>query len=499
MNDPLSSAIRAALDGDPKETALEFHGEAVNWGYLRRVAENVRAVLAQMGSAADGAIALVPRNRPAFCAALLALLAERRSIVMCYAFQSATALAADLANLQVAVVVADRQDWNPEVLDALPVGTLGIALDCDLQAKDPVHVFQGDPPGRIPLHFAGEEPTVQLLTSGTTGPPKRRPLAYRTLQGAIVAASVLDAGGVKGEPGTVNFPLSNISGIYSYLPMAVARRLVLLQEKFNVPEWHSFVKRHRPKAVILPPAGLRMILDAQVPPEDLAGVRYLMVGTSPVNPDTHAEMERRYGVSILLSYGATEFCGAATTMTAELYEQFGGRKFGSVGKPQPGNDVRVVDPDTGEPVAAGETGMLMVKIGVLGPDYIRTADLGMLDEDGFLFIKGRTDGVIVRGGFKVLPATVEAALCRYPGVAASSVVGIPDTRLGQVPVAAIEMQVGAPAPNVEALRAHARASLPAPFIPVAFRVVEALPRTPSLKTDLRAVRALFQTSSTELS
>jgi acyl-CoA synthetase (AMP-forming)/AMP-acid ligase II len=234
-----------------------------------------------------------------------------------------------------------------------------------------------------------------------------------------------------------------------------------------------------------------MILDAGVPAEDLAGVRYIIVGTSGTDVATHVEFEKRYGVSILLSYGATEFCGAATTMTAELHERFGREKFGSVGKPQPGNGVRVVDPDTGTPLPAGEVGLLLVKIGALGPDYIRTTDLGVLDEDGFLFIKGRIDGVIVRGGFKILPTTVEAVINRYPGVSASCVVGIPDARLGQVPVAAVEMQSGGSWPEAGALQDHVRANLPAPHIPVVFRVLDKLPRTPSLKTDIRAVRALF--------
>jgi len=496
MSDPLSTAIRAALAGNPDALAIEFHEEAVNWGDLKRVADALEKLLTNADLGTGSVIGFVPRNRPSFCGALLTLLAGRRSIVMAYAFQSSTALAADLAKLNLPAVIADAQDWNDETLAALQPGALAIALDPDRNAAEPVKLIAGAlDADRSALRPPLAEPMLEMLTSGTTGAPKRHPVTYQTLQRAIIGANVLDVDkerAQQGEPGTVNFPISNISGIYSYLPMAVARRVVVLMEKFNLDEWLSFVRRNQPKTVVLPPAGVRMVLDAEVPPADLACVTYVMAGTSPIDPATHRAFEDRYDVTILLSYGATEFCGAATTFTAEMYAQYGRTKFGSTGKPQPGNDVRVVDPETDAPLPAGETGLLLVKIGALGPDYIRTTDLGALDDDGFLYIKGRVDGVIMRGGFKILPASVEAVLNGYPGVSGVSVVGIADARLGQVPVAALELQPGAPVPDVAALEAHTRAALPAPYIPVAFRIVDALPRTPSLKVDLRAVRALFQ-------
>jgi acyl-coenzyme A synthetase/AMP-(fatty) acid ligase len=119
----------------------------------------------------------------------------------------------------------------------------------------------------------------------------------------------------------------------------------------------------------------------------------------------------------------------------------------------------------------------------------------MLDADGFLFHRGRNDGVITRGGFKIMPGTIESVLNRFPHVAASCVVGVPEPRLGQVPVAMVEMQAGRAAPDPAALERHLRANLPAPSIPVAFHFVAALPRTPSLKIDLKAVRAFCADAS----
>ena len=492
----LPDIVSAALKGPPDALAMIFHGEAVSWGYVARVADAIEAALTDAGIGPCTPVGLAPRNRPAFCAALLALLAGRRTIVMVYAFQSQAAIGADLAKQTLPAVIVDAQDFGDAILEALDPATVAVSVDSALDAAEPVRTVR-DGGGRRRDHLRGPtpKPMLEMLTSGTTGAPKRHPVSYGILEKGAVSGSVLDQGKAADTPvapGTVNFPISNISGIYSYVAMAAARRPVVLMEKFDLDEWRAFVRRYQPLAVVLPPAGVRMMLDAKVPREEMAGVRYVMAGTSAIDRETHAEFERTYGVSILLSYGATEFCGAATTMSAELHARYGDAKFGSVGKPCPGNDVRIVDAESRRPLPVGETGLLEVKIGAIGEDYIRTTDLGLLDADGFLFIKGRTDGVISRGGFKIMPSSVEAVLNRYPGVSSSVVIGLPDPRLGQVPAAAVEMEPGAAEPTSAELEAHARTALPSTHIPVRFLVVDALPRTSSMKVDLRASRALFE-------
>lgn len=492
MEPHLDDLVKRALAGDPDEVALEFNGVQVKWGYLRRVAAAVDAVLTKAGLGSSSPIGMVPRNRPAFAAALLSMIAERRSIIMVYAFQSPSVIAKDLQRLSLPAVIADVQDWTSETLGALFSGDLAIALDTDLQATEPVRVLYGTSVGKnTKVRGPTKEPVIELLTSGTTGAPKRWPTLYSTFETALIKNSVLDAGrdaDKRGEPGAVNFPISNISGIYSYLPMAVARRLVLFQEKFDVRIWADFIKRHRPKVAILPPAGIRGVLDAKIPKEDLEGVSYILAGTTAVDPTTHREFEAAYDIPILLSYGATEFAGAATAMTADLHARYGDKKFGSVGRASGDNEVRIIDSADHHVLPAGEVGIIEVKVPTLGDSFIRTTDLGMIDEDGFLFHRGRTDGVIIRGGFKILPSAIEAAINTFPGVIASCVVGVPDARLGQVPVAVIEANPGVAEPEPHALEKHLRAILPAPYIPAKFHIRE-LPRTPSLKIDLKQVRA----------
>ena len=140
----------------------------------------------------------------------------------------------------------------------------------------------------------------------------------------------------------------------------------------------------------------------------------------------------------------------------------------------------------------GEEGLLEAKVAPLGPDWIRTTDIASVDADGFVTLHGRADGAINRGGFKILPETVRRVLISHPAVRDACVVGVPDRRLGQVPFAAVEVIKGMAAPSDHELKELVRQALPVYNVPVAFAVVEDLPRNPALKVSLPAVAALYE-------
>jgi acyl-CoA synthetase (AMP-forming)/AMP-acid ligase II len=122
---------------------------------------------------------------------------------------------------------------------------------------------------------------------------------------------------------------------------------------------------------------------------------------------------------------------------------------------------------------------------------VPTSDLAKVDEDGFLYYAGRSDGAIVRGGFKIDPEAVRTALLAHPAIFDALVAGAPERRLGEVPVAVYVVRGGAPEPTLEELKAHMRARLPATFLPVGYKRVAELPFTHTNKPDLGAVRAMF--------
>ena len=339
---------------------------------------------------------------------------------------------------------------------------------------------------------------VQMLTSGTTGPPKRIDLAYETLRRVLVGAKHYESNrdeGLRLRAGVavVNSPLVHLGGLFRVLQCVSDARSFALLERFTVDAWVDAVRRHRPATASLVPAALRMVLEADVDPADLRSVRSVISGTAPLSPDDADAFMAKYGIPALGSYAATEFGGGVAGWNLADHRQFWSAKRGSVGRAHPGCSLRVVDPGDGRVLGPDAEGLLEVKAAQLGEDapWIRTTDLARIDADGFLWIVGRADRVIIRGGFKVHPDHVRAALERHPRVRGAAVVGRADARLGAVPVAAVELRDSREPVTADALLAHAAATLARYELPAEIRIVDALPRTPSAKVDLAAVSALF--------
>jgi long-chain acyl-CoA synthetase len=481
-----------ALVREASQPIIDFEDRWITWGEMRHVAERMGSLLDASGAPARAPIALVARNRPSSVAALLGLIARGNTIRMVYPFQSSAAMARDVERLKPSVLVGATEEFSEDMCAVLRNNGIAAVAISDMDATTVLgfeicHCRETE----VPAY-----PRIEILTSGTTGPPKHFAVTFEMIAkhhvGVHMLASTQTSDLLKMPPMLLYFPLGNISGIYSTIPTMLRGRRAELWERFSVAAWHEHVLRYRPELSGVPPAGVQMVLDANIPREDLASIRALSTGAAPLDPTVQRAFEERYGIPVLLSYGATEFAGPVAAMTAELYADWGKRKFGSVGRPLPGAQLRVVDPETGAVLPPGREGILEVITPRIGSDWIRTSDVVMIDEDGFLFHRGRADGAIVRGGFKLLPETIERALLLHPAVSAAAVVGIPDTRLGQVPAAAIQLKPGFAAPELADLEAHLRAHVLATHIPVKWRFVEDLPRNRSMKTDRPAVRRLFE-------
>ena len=275
-----------------------------------------------------------------------------------------------------------------------------------------------------------------------------------------------------------------IAGIYN------GRRIAMM-ERFSIEGWVDAVKRHRIARAGVQPAVIKMLLDAGVPPVDLASLEFLISASGPLDPETRDEFEQRYGIPIRLAYGATEFAGSLCAWTPDMLSEFGDSKRNSVGRALPDTELRIVDADSGVVLPPGEQGLLEAKVTPIGPDWIRTTDIASIDDDGFVTLHGRADGAINRGGFKVQPEAVRRVLISHPAVRDACVVGVPDPRLGEVPFAAIETVAGAASPSDDELKEWVRKALPVYNVPVAFVAVDELPRNPALKVSLPAVAALY--------
>lgn len=490
MKSTLQDITIQALSRPAGQRALEYEQRWYAWGDLRRIADEVAALIDGTGAAPDAPIAFIARNRPSAVGTLMGLIREGRPIHMVYPFQSATSLSRSIDRLKPAVVIAMTED-DSEALraDIRARGLAGIVL-----GLQDVRVMPGCERYEDVCDASPKPQEIYLLTSGTTGPPKPFAVSYELVAQQVAGVKMFTPSKRDDEreppPVFMYFPLGNISGILT-VPLLLSGQRVLLTDRFALDAWRDYVRRYRPITLGIPPAGVQMVLDAGILPEELASVRWINTGAAPLDPAVHRAFEDRYGIPIMLSYGATEFAGAAAMMTPELHAQWGATKFGSVGRPLPGISVRVIDPATGGVLPFGAEGLLEVVVSRLGPDWIRTSDIGIVDGDGFIFLRGRADGAIMRGGFKILPETIERALLQHDSVAAAAVVGIPDRRLGEVPVAAVQLRAAAQTPSASELEQHLRCHVLATHLPVDWRFVADLPKNASFKVDRAAVKNMF--------
>lgn len=483
--------LRATLNERANERGIEYAGRWASWGEIARFGEALATALDQAGCPTHARVGIVIRNRVTHAAAVIGLLAHRRSISFIYPFLPPAAMAEHLVDLDAGAILADEEDWPRFRQTVAARGMAGIALS-DL-ASGP-HAVPGMERCTAPI--APPEGTIsgsiEVLSSGTTGTPKRIAMPLPLLERAVSSAP---GGEAETTPEVqINiWPLGGVGGVCLLTASAVHGTPHVLMERFTVDGLVDTLRRHRPSTLGLNPTAIAMIMDAGVAPEDMASVRSVSGGSAHLEPDLQDRFEERYGIPILWGLGATEFCGTIVRWTPQLRAQYGTSKRGSVGQAMPGVSLRAVDPETGAEVPLGTEGLMEVHCPAVRPDWVRTTDLITLDADGFMFHQGRHDGAIVRGGFKILPERVVEALRRHPSVADASVVGVADPRLGAVPVAAIELRPQAEPVTPATLIAWLRDVLPPTHIPAEIRIVDALPRTPSLKVSLVQVRTLFDT------
>jgi acyl-coenzyme A synthetase/AMP-(fatty) acid ligase len=485
----LEDMAASALRRDPSQPAIAYGGRDYRWGELQAVARRVQRLLDESGAPRPAPVAFVARNRPSAAAALLALIDQGRPIRMVFAFQSCAAIAAQFDRLRPAAAVIMAEDDEEEMRVALRErGLAAVVLDRS-DARFAPGCERSVPAWNLPAAPA----EIHILTSGTTGPPKQFPVSYELIASHIVGGQSIpkQPSGETAPPPFLFYPIGNVTGLATIIQVLIHGVPFILLDRFDLGECMAYLRRYRPVALHLPPAAIQMVLDADVPPADFVGVRWIPTGAAPLHPEVQRAFEARYGIPILSSYGATEFAGAACVMTPELYEEFGEAKFGSIGRPLSGIEIRVVDPETGAILPPGHEGIIEAKVARVGPGWIRTADLAVIDTDGFLFHRGRADGAIMRGGFKVLPETIVTALLQHHAVSAAGVVGIADRRLGQVPAAVVELRPGAEQPEIAELERHLRERVLATHIPAAWRFIEELPKNPSFKIDRAALGRLF--------
>lgn len=500
----MTDQLRAIMALDPDRAEIDFEGLDYSWGDLARVVQGIEAALAGMDLPPEARVGVMLRNRPGHIAAILAVLATDRCLVSLNPALPDDKLFADVETLGLPVIVADEGDAaRPGIAASFArAGTAVIAIGARLEG---VRLLPGC---EAPRDAAQTSPgvAIEMLTSGTTGAPKRVPLTRASFEASFAGFTkyernreFADQPQLRSGVTMVNNPLTHIGGIYGCIGALMAGRKIGLLEKFTVAGWVDAIRRNRPKVAGAVPSALRMLLEADVDPAALSSLSALISGTAPLPPELVDAVLDKFGIPVLANYGATEFAGAIAGWSLDDFRAHWQAKRGAAGRVHANVAARIVDPETGAPLPPGSEGLLELKGDQLGPvhridggAWLRTTDRAMLDADNFLFIRGRADNAIIRGGFKVHPDDVVKALHDHPAIREAAVVGVADDRLGAVPAAAIILRDGAEAPDPDALKAFLKERLIAYQVPVHFRFVADFPRTPSMKPSAPGLRALFE-------
>jgi acyl-coenzyme A synthetase/AMP-(fatty) acid ligase len=318
-----------------------------------------------------------------------------------------------------------------------------------------------------------------LFTSGTTGEPKaivHHHDAYLEIIDRVLGplSSSRDTS-KRPSPNLIPVPMALNAGIYNALFGLRAGAPLVVMDRFTTTDFATLVRRHEIRSTVLPPASIAMLNDDPAV-TDLGPLRYVRSITAPLSPFQARRFTERFGAFVLNGYGQAELGEVIgwTAADAKAHPE----RIGAVGRPHPGVEVRIDDPDErgiGEllvkppvPPTKGVVATLGDRLGADG--FVRTGDLARLD-DGWVWIEGRVGDLINRGGNKVFPDEVEEVLASVAGIREAAVVGVPDDRLGEVPVAFV---VG-DAPDAD-LEAACRTHLAPYKVPVRYERIERLPR-----------------------
>ncbi|MGH2922758.1 MAG: o-succinylbenzoate--CoA ligase [Solirubrobacterales bacterium] len=312
----------------------------------------------------------------------------------------------------------------------------------------------------------------KVLTSGTTGEPQPVGLTY----GNFLFSAVGSAFNIGVEPSDrwlCCMPLSHVAGLSIVVRSVIYGTTAVLLDGFDADEVAGALESGGITLLSLVPTMLVRLLEAGA---DLSGPRAILIGGGPVPPDVLAEALGR-GATVVQTYGLTEACSQVTTLAPED----AGRKIGSAGRPLLTTHIRIAD---GEILVQGPT----VAPGTADQDgWLHTGDSGRIDSEGFLWVEGRRDEVIVTGGENVAPAEVEDVLSAHPDVIEAAVVGRPDPEWQSAVVAVVVPRNGAE-PAADDLRSWCAARLAGFKVPKRFELATELPRTPSGKLRRGALR-----------
>jgi len=490
--------LQMAAEADPDRTGLVCDGRRWSYGDLLRTAQGAADHLAD----ADYThVALLDESSEAAPIALFgAALAGIPYVPLNYRLADKD-LAGLLARIAPACVIGDVERVERLCPDS---GLSTVSREAFTRAAEAAAE------GASGEEREGEGIAAQIFTSGTTAAPKAAILRHANLLGYILG-TVEFCSAAKDDAALVCVPPYHIAGISALMSSIYAMRKMVMLPAFDPDDWLRLVsEEHVTNAFVVPTMLSRIIerIDAGVK-ADLSSLRAIAYGGGrmPV-PLIRRALELFPNAGFANAYGLTETSSTIALLGPEdhrdaLASADGAvqARLGSVGRPLPTVEIEIRD-EEGRPLPAGERGEIYVRgeqvsgeyrerSALDGDGWFPTRDAGWLDEEGYLFLAGRADDVIVRGGENISPGEIEDVLVSHPAVADAAAVGIPSAEWGEAVGVAVAFEPGQPAPSEDELRKLVKDRLRSSRVPEQIRVRDALPYNEMGKLLRREVRTWF--------
>ena len=462
-------------------------GSSTTYDGFARLVEGAAATLLDRGLEPGDRVAVVVRNGVAAAVAIWAC-ARAGLVHVGIPVDAPPARVTALLELTGAALVLAAPDLRPSPC-AVPVADAADVL------------LTRELPWRTGAPLPDEDATYSLIpTSGTTGHPKAVRVTGR-MSGHAAAAYVRLLGLTPADRTAIHLPFAWVSGHVTQLtPAMLSGGSAVTMAAFSAPSLVQVAAEHRVTWLDVVPSIWELLLRV----DDfrlavLPDVRLAVFGGAPAPPGTLDRVrERMPQLRLVDVYALSETCAPVTL----LPDVEAVRRPGSVGRPAPYVDLRVVAPD-GADVPRGEPGEVWVRSPTVTPGYwgadgalavtdgwLRTGDLGRMDDEGYLTVGGRAVDLIIRGGVNIYPAEVERALLATGQLADAVAVGVPSPVTGANVGAAVVARPGVE-PDLAALQAAVRSALGAHAVPRPLRVVDELPRNRNGKLDRAAALALL--------